>query len=98
MTNTQETMIKALIDLGGNRWTKGTYDRIYFNASVLGLHCDYYGTGNIRNATLGDEYISNCFARKLKAAKTYYDIKAGKVVSTESALERKLNDLIEKIA
>lgn len=98
MTSNQDTMIQALIDLGGSRWTKGNYDRIYFNAKALGLRCSYYKTGNISSATLGGEHISNTSARKLQDAKTYYDIKTGEVVSTEWALERKLNEMIKKIA
>lgn len=98
MTSNQDTMIQALIDLGGSRWTKGSYDRIYFNAKALGLRCSYYKTGNISSATLGGEHISNSCARQLKAAKTFYDLKTGEVVSTECALERKLNEMIAKIA
>lgn len=42
---TKEDKIKALEDMGFKRWQKGTMDRLYINASTLGLVCEYYRTG-----------------------------------------------------
>lgn len=90
--------IEKLIAAGGNRWTKGNYDRIYFNASALGLRCEYYKTGNISGAWFNGEMCSNSCGRRLKAAKTYIDVATGEIVSTESMLREALTAIVEKIA
>lgn len=87
-----ESTIKALEDKGFCRWTKGNYDRLYLNAESIGLECEYYKTGNISGATLNGERISNSQARAMKWAKTYIDIKTGKIYGdnytmTEAAKE-----------
>jgi len=55
-----EANIKELERLGFTRWTKGNMDRMYVNASALGLECEYYNTGNIHRATFCGEIVSNC--------------------------------------
>lgn len=35
----QETVVKKLEEMGGKRWTKGKYDRIYFSDEMLGIQC-----------------------------------------------------------
>lgn len=72
---------------GFKRWTKGNLDRLYINASQLGLVCTYYNTGNIRHAEFGGLGISNSEARRMKAAKTFIDIKTERVHSDNYALE-----------
>lgn len=89
--------IEKLVAAGGNRWTKGIYDRIYFNASALGLRCEYYNTGNISGAWFKGEMCSNSCGRRLKAAKTYVDVATGEVVSSEQLLREALTELVEKI-
>lgn len=91
-------MIEKLTAAGGSRWQKGNFDRIYFNASSLGLRCEYYKTGNISSAWFNDESISNCAGRRLKAAKTFVDVATGEIVSTESMLHEALEAIVEKIA
>ena len=71
---------------GFKRWTKGTMDRLYINASQLGLDCDYYKTGNISGAEFKGKHVSNCEARRMKAAKTYIDILTGKAHSDNRTL------------
>ena len=39
--------IKRLEQAGFKRWEKNGYDRLYINASALGLRCDTYGSGHI---------------------------------------------------
>ena len=87
MTN---EMIEMLEKKG---WTKGNMDRLYINAAQLGLVCTYYNTGNIRTATFCGEAISNCHARKMKAAKTFIDIKSDTVYSDDATLAHTSADM-----
>lgn len=82
-----EAKINELTDKGFNRWTKGNIDRLYINAAQLGLECDYYKTGNISAAYFNGERISNSQGYRYKAAKTYIDVKTGRVHSNIPALE-----------
>ena len=94
-----EKRIAELIEKGFNRWTKGNLDRLYINAAQLGLVCSYYKTGNISGAEFCGESISNSQARRYKAAKTFIDIKTGRVYSDYPMLEeaaRKLAELPEE--
>lgn len=95
----QDDMIKVYEDLGFKRWTKGNYDRLYISAEQLGLDCDYYKTGNISGAEFQGKHISNSEAYRMKAAKTYIDIKTGKLRSDNWTLEqaaRVLTDIPEE--
>ena len=83
-----EERITELEKLGFKRWMKGNLDRLYINAAQLGLVCDYYNTGNIKSAEFNGESISNCQARRMKAAKTFIDVKTGKVHSDSYTLEQ----------
>ena len=78
--------IAELVAKGFKRWTKSSIDRLYINASQLGLVCSYYNTGNISSAEFNGERISNCQARRYKAAKTFIDIVHGTVYSDIPAL------------
>lgn len=89
-----EERITELVSVGFKRWQKNGYDRLYINASALGLSCEYYHTGNIRDAIFGDCRISNCEARRMKAAKTYIDVMTGTVHSDN----RLLKEAAEKLA
>lgn len=82
-----EAKVKELEQLGFKRWTKGNMDRLYINATQLGLDCEYYKTGNISGADFQGERISNSEARRMKAAKTYIDIKTGHVLSDNETLK-----------
>ena len=82
-----ENRIAELEKLGFSRWTKGNLDRMYINAAQLGLVCSYYKTGNISSAEFQGESISNCQARRYKAAKTFIDIKTERVFSDQPALK-----------
>lgn len=92
-----ETTIKALEEKGFNRWQKGNYDRLYINATTLGLDCSYYKTGNISGATWCDEHISNSMAYRLKAAKTYIDVKTGKLHSDHEWLKEKAEEIMNEV-
>lgn len=92
-----EKRIAALEAKGFKRWTKGEYDRLYINASELGLHCDYYKTGNISNAVFQGTSISNSEGRRMKTAKTYIDVKTGEVHSDNYTLEKAVKAIIEEL-
>jgi len=81
-----DARIAELETKGFKRWTKGNYDRLYINAGQLGLICSYYNTGNVRSAEFNGASISNCEARRMKAAKTFIDVKTGKAYSDNYAL------------
>jgi hypothetical protein len=85
--NTKEQMIEALEKVGFKRWQKAGYDRLYIDASHLGLVCDYYNTGNICKAEFNGERISNSKGRQLKAAKTFIDVRTWTVYSTNEDLK-----------
>lgn len=88
-----EERIKELEEKGFNRWTKGNLDRLYINAVQLGLVCTYYNTGNVKSAEFQGDSISNCQARRYKAAKTFIDVKTEKVHSDYETLEKAAAEL-----
>lgn len=93
----EEKVIEKCVNAGMNRWTKGNFDRLYANAEVLGLECSYYKTGNISYATFNGEKISNSWARELKDAKTYIDIKTGTVNSRSNLLREACEAMLAAI-
>lgn len=75
-----EDKIAKLEKQGWSRWTKGNFDRLYFNvqkADVLGL--EYRTTGTISNATWNGKEISSGEARRILSMKAYVDIASGKL-------------------
>lgn len=89
-----EERIAELEKMGFRRWTKAGYDRMYINAGVLGLECSYYKTGNISTAFFKGERISNSTGYRYKAAKTYLDLKTGRVFSDYDELREAAEALI----
>lgn len=85
--------IEELEAMGFKRWTKAGMDRLYINASALGLNCTYYKTGNVSNAWFDGYEISNCEARRMKASKTYIDVKTEKVYSDNATLAEKAAEI-----
>lgn len=69
--------IDTMIAIGGSRWTKGQYDRVYLNdwAAFAGIEVSRYNTGNISSANFDGEPIANGRAGELlgKISKVYYD-------------------------
>ena len=94
MTNEK---VEALEKLGAKRWTKGSYDRLYIGAKVLGLECSYYKTGNVKDATFRGDSISNCEARRLMYAKTYIDIATGTLYSDNDKLKAAAAELLASV-
>lgn len=78
--------IQELEAMGFKRWTKGNMDRMYINATDLGLACEYYKTGNISYAEFQGHEISHSRAYSLKASKTYIDLTTNTLVSNDQWL------------
>ena len=76
-----EERIAELEGLGFRRWTRGNFDRLYINASDLGLVCYYYKSGNIRAAYINGSLTSNAEGYRMKAAKTFIDVGTGNLCS-----------------
>ena len=89
--------IEAMEAKGFKRWTKGNFDRMYINANALGLECDFYKSGNISYAEWKGEKISNSYASRLSAAKTYFDLKDGKLHGTNEMLLDAAAELLDSI-
>lgn len=86
--------IDELTAKGFKRWQKNGMDRMYINASTLGLICSYYKTGNVRDAYFNGESISNSEARRMLSAKTYIDLKKKVLVSDNCNLTQAAAQLI----
>lgn len=78
MTELNDEQIKNMETKGFNRWTKGKYDRMYFNIDRGGgLEIEYYKSGNISYAELDGEKISNSQAYRILAVTAYVDVATG---------------------
>ena len=84
--NITEEKLAELEGLGFRRWTNGGMDRLYINASALGLTTTRYNTGNISSAEFRGSRISNAEGRRMYAAKTYVDLVKGLIVSDNASL------------
>ena len=87
--------IMQLEGKGFKRWVKGNLDRLYINAAQLGLICTYYNSGNISSAEFNGRSISNSEARRMKSAKTFVDVKTGKVYSDNALLREATEHLMK---
>lgn len=94
---TKEEKIQALEAMGFKRWQKGSFDRLYINAGALGLVCSYYKTGNISDAHFNGEQISHGEARRMRASKTFLDIKTWIVYSGNDSLKEAAEELVAKV-
>lgn len=81
-----EEKINELTNKGFTRWTKAGKDRLYINATTLGLSYCKYNTGNIRSAAFSGSEISNAEARRMLSSKTYIDLVLGTIVSDNATL------------
>lgn len=93
MTN---EMITALESAGFKRWQKGNLDRLYINATQLGLVCEFYKTGNVKLASFCGNEISNSEARRMMAAKTFIDAKTGKLFGDNETLKAAAETLMNE--
>lgn len=74
-----EETISRLEAKGFKRWQKGSLDRLYINATDLGLVVSYYKTGNVSSATWQGERITNADARRLMGSKVWVDVSTGEL-------------------
>lgn len=86
--------IEELEAKGFKRWQKNGMDRMYINASTLGLICTYHKSGTISSADFNGERVSNSEGRRMKDAKTYIDLKLKKLVSNNVRLAAAAAELI----
>lgn len=86
--------VEELTSLGFKRWQKNGMDRMYINASDLGLECNLYKSGNVSSATFKGESISNSMGNALRYAKTYIDLVHHIIVSDSATLAAAVADLI----
>ena len=89
-----DKMIAKLDARGGKRWIKGNMDRMYFNATGIGLELEHYKTGNIRSASFRGTGLSNSMRGRYKAAKTCIDLATGEVHSDFDCLADAVRELI----
>ena len=94
---TKEDKIKALEGMGFKRWQKGTMDRLYINAGALGLVCEHRHTGSISNALFNGNQISNGEAYRMRAAKTFLDVKTWILYSGNDSLKEAAEKLVAKV-
>ncbi|MBG3117433.1 hypothetical protein GHV30_17675 [Proteus mirabilis] len=75
--DTAESIESKLIKLGCAVWENYGKRRIYIDneqlESVFGLRVNAYNTGNISNAFMNGEKVSNSRAYKLLSVKPYFD-------------------------
>lgn len=91
--------IAALERAGFSRWTKAGKDRLYINASALGLKCEYKPNypSKIAKAWYGDEQITITKASGMKFAKTYIDVVSGKIYSDIDQLKQDAEALYKAV-
>ena len=102
--NEKQQKIEKLLAIG-NRWQKYGKDRIYFPTKsllkLLNVELDFYKTGNISDASMDGEHISNSEGRRildaLNDAKIYYDIKTDDFYRSFCPHVSKADKAIEKI-
>lgn len=98
-TKLDDNTIASLEKDGWSRWTKGNFDRLYFNADKNGvLDCDYYKSGNISSATWNGEGISNSQANRIKAVKCYMNVADGKITCTYYGADAEEADMLKEAA
>lgn len=98
-TKLSDSTIASLEKDGWSRWTKGNFDRLYFNADKNGvLDCDYYKSGNICSATWNGEAISNSQANRIKGVKCYMDIADGKITTSYWGSQAEEADMLREAA
>lgn len=73
-------VINALAKDGWKRWTKGDYDRLYFNLNHTDhMEVTYHKSGWVASAKLDGEEISNSQASRIMGVKCWIDVETGKL-------------------
>ena len=98
MTKLNEKQIAKLEAKGFNRWTKGSFDRLYINCTDYGCEFEYYNSGNISYAYFNGERVSNAEGRRFKGTKVFIDVETGELsISTGTDYEREIREAVEDI-
>lgn len=101
--NMSENIVEKFIGMGADRWTKYGKDRLYFNTreflNNIGLCFEEYNSGNISNATLNGEKISNSKCRKLIGYfnNMWYNIIDGKLEYKKMYVSDEALDIIKSV-
>ena len=95
--NITEEMIHSLEEKGFKRWQKGSMDRLYVNACNLGLDVERYNTGNVKRAYFNGNHVSNSEGRRMLVAKTYIDLKSGRVFSDNDTLKAAVLEILGNV-
>lgn len=69
--------IGRLEDTGFRRWTKGDMDRLYIDATALGLDCQYKRDHEPCLGTWQDREVSNADCRRIYYSKVWIDVEDG---------------------
>lgn len=88
-----EKMVEKLTNMGANEWHKTGYNRLYLNEAaeqLVGLETRCYKTGNIAEAWLKGERISNSEARRIsrRIGNPYIDLDTMELITNCEELER----------
>lgn len=64
---TTTATLEQLVQIGGKLWERNGVRRVYFNElyELFDLQLNWYKTGNVFQAWLHGERISNCYAKKI---------------------------------
>ena len=81
-----EDKIAELTSKGFTRWSKDDMDRLYISAAALGLKYELNKSGAICSASFRGQHISNRSAARYRRARTYVDVKTGRIFSVVPAL------------
>jgi hypothetical protein len=78
------TLVEKLIAMGGNRWNKAGFDRIYFNPETIlkiqGIEWECYKTGNVRWNSYGSNTQFKKLLNDIAIDKNFYDVQNDKFV------------------
>lgn len=80
--------LRKLNEYGFRRWTKDDMDRMYIDATDLGLTISFEKNGEIRWATFQGRDVGQRIARRMNDAKTFLDLHTMTVYSPFPDLAR----------
>ena len=78
------TLVEKLIALGGKRWVKAGYDRVYFDAETIlkihGIEWECYKTGNVSWNNYGSNSQFKKLCNDIAFEKNFYDVQKDQFV------------------
>lgn len=93
----QEFIIETLLELGGKRWRKDNYDRVYLKRGLirrlLGLKYIYGPNGIVCGYSLDGKCLTESQGKELIDVSFYYDISTGKYYSSSMYATRLFKSL-----